>query len=417
MKSSIKQKVTSPPVNLAVIFDQVLSAGGGYQQALNVVTSIKSTNSKYYQPIFFTIYPENISILNKFEIDVIFIRLSLLKKVWLFVRSKINSRRLLHYVQKFMGFNKFENELIQHNVDLVYFVSPSSWPMYLEKLNYITTVWDLCHRDSPEFPEVYANRIFEQREFIYKKTLIKAVAIIADSELGKSNIIRRYLVDVSRIYVLPFSPALSVVNSDQIDCSTITEKFGIKKDYVFYPAQFWAHKNHVYILQGIKILSDKHNIKLDVVFSGGDTGNLDYIKSVVKSLDLTKQVYFLGFIDNEDVVSLYKKSLALVMPSYFGPTNIPPIEASVLGVPILYSDLPELTDKFKEASLLLDLKNPESLADHLLELQTNPSLREKIIQAGYDTIDKNTNSLHIDTIESICSDYKVRMNCSRKLIN
>ena len=106
------------------------------------------------------------------------------------------------------------------------FVNNYKW---LEKLNYITTVWDLCHRDSPEFPEVYANRIFEQREFIYKKTLIKAVAIIADSELGKSNIIRRYLVDVSRIYVLPFSPALSVVNSDQIDCSTITEKFGIKK--------------------------------------------------------------------------------------------------------------------------------------------------------------------------------------------
>ena len=104
------------------------------------------------------------------------------------------------------------------------------------------------------------------------------------------------------------------------------------------------------------MLKDKHNIELDVVFSGGDAGNLDYIKSIVRTLDLTKQVYFLGFIDNDDVVSLYKNSLALVMPTYFGPTNIPPIEAFILGVPVLYSDLPELTDQVRGAALLLDLK-------------------------------------------------------------
>ena len=59
---------------------------------------------------------------------------------------------------------------------------------------------------------------------------------------------------------------------------------------------------HEQSLQLGKTWKDKHNIELDVVFSGADKGNLDYIKSIVRTLDLTKQVYFLGFIDNDDVV-------------------------------------------------------------------------------------------------------------------
>ena len=412
MTSTTNKKVILPPVNLAVIFDQTLSTGGAYQQALNVAISINSAKkNKHFRPIFFTIYDENVAVLKNYGIDAIFVKLSKFGRLWLKARGSINSRRVLNYVQKFIGLNKFESKLIQNNVDLVYFISPSGWSVYLEKLNYITTVWDLCHRDAQEFPEVYADRIFEQRENLYQKTLIKAVAIIADSELGKNNITRRYLVDESRVYAIPFSPAISVMNNNETDFSIINEKFGIINDYIFYPAQYWAHKNHAYILQGIKVLKDKHNIELDVVFSGGDAGNLDYIKSIVHTLDLTKQVYFLGFIDNDDVVSLYKNSLALVMPTYFGPTNIPPIEAFALGVPVLYSDLPELRDQVRGAALLLDLKNPESLSDHLHELIDNPNLREKLIQSGHKKIDMNASNLHIETIESICADFQVRMYC------
>ena len=105
------------------------------------------------------------------------------------------------------------------------------------------------------------------------------------------------------------------------------------------------------------------------------------------------------------------------MPTYFGPTNIPPIEAFVLGVPVLYSDLPGLSDQVRGAALLLDLKNPESMANQLHELIENPSLREELIQSGHNKIDMNASNLHIETIESICADFKVRMYCWKNVIN
>ena len=135
-----------------------------YQQALNSALSLKK--NKYFSPIFFTTYPENIAVLNKYGIEVVYIKLSKLDRAWLKVRSSIISDISLKYIQKFFGLNKFEKSLMNKNVDLVYFISPSSWSNYLEHLNYIITIWDLCHRDEPEFPEVYKNRVFEKKKLI-----------------------------------------------------------------------------------------------------------------------------------------------------------------------------------------------------------------------------------------------------------
>ena len=67
MSSSSNKTAILPPVNLAVIFDQISSTGGGYQQALNVVISINSAKkNKHYRPIFFTIYAENIAVLKNY---------------------------------------------------------------------------------------------------------------------------------------------------------------------------------------------------------------------------------------------------------------------------------------------------------------------------------------------------------------
>ena len=74
-------------------------------------------------------------------------------------------------------------------------------------MNYVFTVWDLCHRDHVEFPEVRQSFEFEARENLLKNALPKAVAVIAESPLGKKNIINRYGIDEKRVQWIPLSPA------------------------------------------------------------------------------------------------------------------------------------------------------------------------------------------------------------------
>ena len=74
-------------------------------------------------------------------------------------------------------------------------------------------------------------------------------------------------------------------------------------------------------------------------------------------MNLENKVRFAGFVDDEELPFLYSQSIALVMPTYFGPTNIPPLEAFKINVPVLYSDLPGLRDQVGKAAMLIDLKN------------------------------------------------------------
>ena len=398
-----------PPIKLAVIFDQVLSVGGGYQQAINAAMLVNRVGKELCIPIYFTIFPENVNILRSHGIEANLLHISRLNRLMLKLRSLVRSRRLLIIINKLFGLNSFEKPLINKNIDLVYFLSPSLWAHYLEKLNFIFTVWDLCHRDHPEFPEVREMGTFEEREHTFNTTLVKATAVLAESKLGKENLVRRYGGDDSRVYVMPFNEASHIKDFDEIDQNKailIKEKYGISGEYIFYPAQFWSHKNHAYILQGLNVLNKKYDITINAVFSGGDNGNLQYIKQLVEELNLSEQVDFIGFIENEEMPYVYASSIALVMPSYFGPTNIPPLEAFSLGVPVLYSDLPGLREQVKGAALMLDLNNPESMAINLKKLMSDEVLRKDLITAGKNKMALLKDDTRLDIIEEICKNFK-----------
>ena len=162
----------------------------------------------------------------------------------------------------------------------------------------------------------------------------------------------------------------------------------------------------------IKKLLQTNEIIIDVVFVGGDTGNLEYVRGISDELNLSDQVHFLGFVESDDMVSLYKKSIALVMPTYFGPTNIPPLEAFALGVPVLYSDLPGLKDQVGDSALLLDLNNPESMANHIVNLLSSENLRKKLIDLGKKRINIKNN--YFEIVSLISFKYQIKIQTWKK---
>jgi len=243
----------------------------------------------------------------------------------------------------------------------------------------------LCHRDYFEFPEVRNNQEFEIREKLLNTNLKKAVAVIVDSELGKQNIITRYGIDSMRVKVIPFIPPQNIaMEQESVD---IKKKYNLETNYVFYPAQFWAHKNHVYILDALKILKDEHRVMLSALFTGSDKGNMQYIEKYADKLGIAKQIKFIGFVANKELRSLYQQALALVMPTYFGPTNLPPLEAFQLECPVCYSDLPGLREQVEDAAFLLDLNNPQSLVNQLITIMEDATVVERKIKRGLELVE------------------------------
>lgn len=387
-------------LNIACVFEGDIESGGGFQTQLSTILTL-SENDKY-KITAFTFSNKNKELLIKYGLNVVCIKNSIVDKV-----LKIFSLQLWFQFLRLKWKTTFEKSLDKNAIDLVYFLSPSSLALYLISHNYIYTVWDLCHRDMPEFPEVNYYREFELRENLYTSVSKKAVAVITDSELGKENLIRRYGIDSSRAFNVSFAPSINVLESNFIN---IKEKYNIEGVYIYYPAQFWAHKNHVYIVDAIAKLKKK-GVLVSVIFSGSDKGNLKYILDYAKKINVEDLIHYIGFAQNEEIYYLYKQSLALVMPSYFGPTNIPPLEAFAIGTPVIYSDLEGLREQVEGAALLCDLKNSGHLAEHLELLINSSEKRTELIELGYKRLEELQKCSIDQTLIKIFDDYSVKLKC------
>ncbi len=398
-------------MKIAVILEQGILTGGRYQQALNRLLLLNERQCEKRQFVFITTLRSNIKTLATYGIQAHFLNLTRINSILL----QANRRQLFHRLLKKLHIvNPFDKFLSKYDIDLIYFNSPSNYALYTDKYNYIFTVWDLCHRDFMEFPEVRENWVFESRENIYQHTLTKAIAVIVESKLGEENVIRRYGVDPERVEVLSLSPASGTRlddNAYQVKFVDIKEKYQINSDYIYYPAQIWAHKNHVYILEAIALLKEKHDTELYAVFSGSDKGNLNHVMAAAESLGVKHLVKYVGFVSNEEVPYLYKQSIALVMPTYFGPTNLPPLEAFQLDVPVVYSDLPGLREQVGDAALLVDLSDPQSLVNQLLSLLHQPKLRDQLIEKGQQQLFRHSDDKSWAILESIFDRFSVKLPC------
>tara|TARA_Y100001978_G_scaffold201541_1_gene220131 strand:- start:239 stop:1471 length:1233 start_codon:yes stop_codon:yes gene_type:complete len=390
-------------INIALIFDQEVSSGGGYQQSLNAAILALKINPKLAKISVFHTKKNILNKLKKEGIDSEFIDISLIKKLYLYIKTTAKYRIIYKLLKLIVDFNFFESFLEEKEIDLVYFISPSRFALDLEKINFIFTIWDLCHREHIEFPEIKLNGEFDNRELRNNYATKRAVSIIVDSDYGKLNLAKTYNIAEKRISVIPFEPNLEAKknNISSRNLSNLIAKYKIKNKYIFYPAQFWPHKNHIYILKAVKILEMNHKIKIDIVFSGGDQGNKEKIKLFAKKLGIQQRLLFTGFISNTELIAFYKNSIALVMPTYFGPTNLPPLEAFNLGVPVIYSDLNGLKEQVGEAALLIDLNQPSTLSNHLLNLIKNNDLKNNLIRHGYRMAEKNKNYDRIAILEKI----------------
>jgi len=260
--------------------------------------------------------------------------------------------------------------------------------MQLDKLNFGVTFWDSGHLQFPQFPESRKNyHSFESREYLYNLLLKKSSYIITDSVENKDNLIRQYSVDEKKINLIYSEPAADLLKIDKEKTLTkkeILDKFDIKnKEYIFYPAQYWPHKNHVYIIEALSILKKEYGKDLSVVFTGKNKfNNLNYIKKITEELNLQDNVTFKNFVESNDLYYLYKYALAITVPTYLGPTNHLPVEGFYIGTPVLYSDLWSETEQVKGAVLSFDLKNANSLSLKIIDLLDQKDLRDTMINKG-----------------------------------
>ena len=282
--------------------------------------------------------------------------------------------------------------LVIKGIKLIMYPGPFDMSFKLN-IPYVFTVYDLQHRIHPEFPEVSIDGVFEEREYLYSNALPNAVAVIADSQVGKEDIVNLYTINPDKIFVFQYLPPTYLNNNMTLnELNNVKSKYNLPDTYVFYPANFWHHKNHQLIIKAIAILNEK-NIFIHTVFVGSKMdkwGGFKKAMDLARDLNVTNQIHYLGYVENEEMSALYKLSIGLVMPTFFGPANIPYLEAFYLDCPVITSDIRGIREQVKDAALLVNPESPEELAKAIVKLLTDKGLRDRLIKNGQKVLDSWT---------------------------
>jgi glycosyltransferase involved in cell wall biosynthesis len=274
-------------------------------------------------------------------------------------------------------------------VDLLVFTNENDLA-FRTGIPYAVAIHDLQHRLHPEYEEVSADGEAERREYRVGYCVRDATLVLVDSEVGREDMIEFYGpegVSAEAVLALPFLPAdylgTAVAAADR---ARVRETYGLPAHYLFYPAQFSPSKNHVRIVEAIGAL-DADGSPVHLVLAGTHTGTLRErtyaeVLATAERLGVAGLVRDLGYVPDASMTALYAEADALVMPTFFGPTNIPILEAWRVGCPVITSDIRGVRDQAGEAAVLVDPESAESIAQGIKRLVEDPALRETYATRG-----------------------------------
>lgn len=276
------------------------------------------------------------------------------------------------------SFHPAVGAFLRAGCDVWLFPAQDPW-CYLSPVPALATIHDLMHRYERRFPEVGNRKEYSWREWHYRNTCRWSQGILVDSRIGRQQVLDSYEVMPEKIHVLPYCPPTYPDINDEAD--KLWARSTLPHKYLFYPAQFWEHKNHKLLVRAVGILKGRFpDIRL--VLAGAPKNGYASAQALVRQLGLSDNVQFLGYVPESRMPLLYRRARALVMPTFFGPTNIPPLEAMKLGCPVAVSNIYGMPEQTKGAALLFDPESEQSVADAVKLLWENDTICTMLTERG-----------------------------------
>lgn len=245
-----------------------------------------------------------------------------------------------------------------------------------------TPVINVVHDIMCFYERSFATHLEYDYASMYQMFCRHSIGIFTDSDLGREQIMHvcGHLYQ-DKIYALPFRPCKYLEETEP------EEQIPLKNDkFFFYPANFGYHKNHLNLLLAMEKLRDE-GIIVNFLFTGqGQSEAARQLVRVIKGLGLEEQIEITGEITNPQMKYLYKHARAMIMPTYDGPTNIPPVESLFMGCPVAVSNLYAMPWQIGGAGLIFNPHSVEDIALVLRKLWTDDNLCIELRERGFQRV-------------------------------
>lgn len=147
-----------------------------------------------------------------------------------------------------------------------------------------------------------------------------------------------------------------------------------------------SKKGILYLLQAMTLLPE--GVTLTIVDQGAPCKT--YAPELVQKLGLTPRITFTGKVSAEVLRQWYACSEAVILPSLYEGFGLPAAESMACGTPVIATcagALPEVVGE-DGAGVLVPPRNPQALAQAILEVLRDPERKGKMGMAGRQRVEK-----------------------------
>ena len=325
-------------MKIGILFEGSPKKPGGFYQSLQSATLLNEIKDERLELEFICLEKETSSFLSYINFKVKLFANSFYKKLFnFFMNFQFFNNLILNYKLT----HPFSSFINKNNYDFIIFLSPSVLSYHCGKINFIINIWDLDHKKNSPFPEHRMDYNFIKRELLINYVIFHGFKTIVADEKTKNELINIYKCDENKLIVQPFIPYLPQLYENEKKNNNFKKLFDQfklpNKKIILYPATFWAHKNHKYLIEAAKIFKNKENKDYIFVLCGADSGNLNFIKNEINKYSLKNFCIILPLVSDLELISLYLYSHFVAMPTTGGPTNLPLYESFYFKKIIFYS--------------------------------------------------------------------------------
>ena len=263
-----------------------------------------------------------------------------------------------------------------YGVDLLF--CPFSSPHLAEEgLPVAAIFYDLQHLDLPGF---FSQEERDHRDRFLQDLVYQAHRIICISDFSKYSLAKHFNTTEGQLISIPICIHERLVPpSDQLKTKTLADLNLEDNQYIFFPANFWPHKNHRMLLAAYSIYRHHHPTRaVDLVFTGALEAPQRELGEIVTHLGCADHVHFLGFLGEEAITCLWQGCRGLIFPSLYEGFGIPVLEAMWFDKPVACSHFGSLPEVGGDAVIYFDPRQPEAIAGAIAQLAHDQELISRL---------------------------------------
>jgi glycosyltransferase involved in cell wall biosynthesis len=211
-------------------------------------------------------------------------------------------------------------------------------------------------------PSRYGRAKWLRFKLAVPRMLKSAALTVCVSDATRADVERTVGTGGARVEVIGEGPTIEPLEPD----------LDTRSPYVLYVGSNLAHKNTATIIEAV---SDMPEHAPRLVMAGPPIGE-------TTAADLGSRVEHRGFVDDDELRSLYAGATAILVPSLHEGFGLPALDAMFAGVPVIASDIPALREVVGDAGLLIeDPLNAAQWRNAITSLD-DTGLRARLIAQG-----------------------------------